>query len=833
LRWTISNSPCTASADDVNITFNRNPTTSAAGPDQTGASTCGLTSVTLAANTPTVGTGAWSIISGAGGTVTTPSSPTSTFSGTAGTAYTLRWTISNSPCTASADDVNITFNRNPTTSAAGPDQTGASTCGLTSVTLAANTPTVGTGAWSIISGAGGTVTTPSSPTSTFSGTAGTAYTLRWTISNSPCTASADDVNITFNGNPTTSAAGPDQTGASTCGLTSVTLAANTPTVGTGAWSIISGAGGTVTTPSSPTSTFSGTAGTAYTLRWTISNSPCTASADDVNITFNQNPTASTSGSATICANDNYTLAPGEATAANGTISWAHNGNGGFVGATNTLTPTYGSVFSDAGNVVTLTMTVTNSPCTPATASYNITVSPNASVGAVTGTTPVCIGATPTYSAASIVLGGGTGAWSSSDNSVATVNTTTGVVTAVSAGTANIIYTITGGCNGTPSSQQTITVDAPTTADAGTDIFDCSDDKIVTLAGNTPTSGVGTWSLVTGPGTPTYSNVNSPSSTALVTLTGIYTYKWTLDNGACTDSDNDVVVYYNNPLPITTTNGASGSCVVADNAWHHIFDANGNVILSINSNGQNLGSVSATVNIGSANSVANNQTLGCLNQTSSTAFMGRDFDIVPTTPPSGNVDVRFYFTAAELADLQAEALANNIGGDPCDDDDDIATIANVDVTKYATGGGPGGTGTFIAQSSNGTGFTANYIQIGTSSFSSFYLHGSGSNAPLPVELISFTATAINNEYIRLDWATALEINNDGFELQRSTDAQTWSNIAWINGNDNSTITNYYNHSDMQVAQNTAYYYRLRQVDNDGQFEFSKHRFCFFKWKQRHF
>ena len=91
--------------------------------------------------------------------------------------------------------------------------------------------------------------------------------------------------------PTTSNAGPDQTGSSTCGLTTVTLAANTPTIGTGAWSVVSGSGGTFSTASSPVSTFSGTIGTTYTLRWTISNSPCTASTDDVVITFNQNPVA--------------------------------------------------------------------------------------------------------------------------------------------------------------------------------------------------------------------------------------------------------------------------------------------------------------------------------------------------------------------------------------------------------------------------------------------------------------------------------------------------------------------------------------------------------------
>jgi hypothetical protein len=364
-RWTISNNPCTASFDEVTISRSATPTVANAGADQTGAATCGLTSVTLAGNAPAAGTGTWSIVSGAGGTITTPSSPTSNFSGTAGTTYVLRWTISNAPCAVSQDDVTITFNRNPTTSNAGadqsvcattatlagnaaaigtgtwtlvsgagtittptsptsgvtalgvganvfrwtisnnpctasfdevtitrsatptvanagPDQTGLATCGLTTVTLAANTPATGTGAWSIISGAGGTITTPSSPTSTFSGVAGTTYTLRWIISNAPCAVSQDDVIITFNRIPTASNAGPDQTGAATCGLTSVTLAGNAPAVGTGAWSIVSGAGGTITTPSSPTSNFSGTAGTTYTLRWTISNAPCTASTDDIN-----------------------------------------------------------------------------------------------------------------------------------------------------------------------------------------------------------------------------------------------------------------------------------------------------------------------------------------------------------------------------------------------------------------------------------------------------------------------------------------------------------------------------------------------------------------------
>ena len=82
----------------------------------------------------------------------------------------------------------------PTTANAGIDINPA--CGLTTATLAGNTATVGTGAWSLVSGTA-TIITPSSPTSGITGLVvpGIA-TLRWTIANAPCTASFDDLVIT-------------------------------------------------------------------------------------------------------------------------------------------------------------------------------------------------------------------------------------------------------------------------------------------------------------------------------------------------------------------------------------------------------------------------------------------------------------------------------------------------------------------------------------------------------------------------------------------------------------------------------------------------------------
>lgn len=116
------------------------------------------------------------------------------------------------------------------------------------------------------------------------------------------------------------------------------------------------------------------------------------------------------------------------------------------------------------------------------------------------------------------------------------------------------------------------------------------------------------------------------------------------------------------------------------------------------------------------------------------------------------------------------------------------------------------------------YTGNGVPGGVySNFSHFALFKSKSNNALPVELIYLQANAIDNEYIKVSWATALEINNAGFEVLRSTDGINFTNIGWVAGNNNSTTTHTYFYDDVNVQPNVVYYYRLRQVDNDGQSE----------------
>jgi hypothetical protein len=153
-----------------------------AGDDQSVVGTL----TTLAANVPESGIGSWTITSGDGGTLTDPLSPTTTFTGAIGTTYLLKWSITG--CPSSEDEVSVTFICNPNAAAnAGPDQVVVGT----SATLAAN----GTGTWSIVSGAEGTIANATSATSGFTGKTGTTYVLRWTVA---CPATQDDVQISFN-----------------------------------------------------------------------------------------------------------------------------------------------------------------------------------------------------------------------------------------------------------------------------------------------------------------------------------------------------------------------------------------------------------------------------------------------------------------------------------------------------------------------------------------------------------------------------------------------------------------------------------------------------------
>ncbi|MCH7772766.1 MAG: T9SS type A sorting domain-containing protein, partial [Bacteroidetes bacterium] len=90
--------------------------------------------------------------------------------------------------------------------------------------------------------------------------------------------------------------------------------------------------------------------------------------------------------------------------------------------------------------------------------------------------------------------------------------------------------------------------------------------------------------------------------------------------------------------------------------------------------------------------------------------------------------------------------------------------------------------------------------------------------LPVELAFFTGKLIDNE-VELRWRTETEVNNYGFSVERTTDNLLWSSIGFVEGHGNSNSPKEYRFSDFNIGRSDRYYYRLKQIDNDGTFEYS--------------
>ncbi|MEE9432207.1 MAG: T9SS type A sorting domain-containing protein [Melioribacteraceae bacterium] len=106
-------------------------------------------------------------------------------------------------------------------------------------------------------------------------------------------------------------------------------------------------------------------------------------------------------------------------------------------------------------------------------------------------------------------------------------------------------------------------------------------------------------------------------------------------------------------------------------------------------------------------------------------------------------------------------------------------------------------------------------------------GYSPDAPLPVELTTFTVSTVGNN-IELSWATATEVNNYGFEIERQNQVssiknqdknQIWESISFMEGSGNSNSIKYYEYKDSPKSTG-KYSYRLKQIDIDGTFIYSQ-------------
>jgi hypothetical protein len=92
--------------------------------------------------------------------------------------------------------------------------------------------------------------------------------------------------------------------------------------------------------------------------------------------------------------------------------------------------------------------------------------------------------------------------------------------------------------------------------------------------------------------------------------------------------------------------------------------------------------------------------------------------------------------------------------------------------------------------------------------------------LPVELIDFYASSANESSTRLHWSTASETNNAYFEVEKSDDAVNFHTIGKVRSSGNSDRKTDYTLDDLSANHSSTSYYRLKQVDYDGEFEYSK-------------
>ena len=538
LEWKISDGGC-ESTDELIISILANPNLAPnAGPDQ--LSLCGSISANLAGNSQGSYTGKWTVMSGGQGSFLNDSDPNTTFTGTAGNSYTLQWTISNSWCSLN-DDVEISFPQNPTTALAGSDQP---TCN-TSIVLDANNAWVGVGTWSVFSGPNtnsNQFNNENYSKATFTPTSVGVYVLRWTISNSPCTASSDDVSITFNPRPTIANAGPDQL--NVCVTTStgnVVLAANTPNNGTGVWSVYNGvSGGSFTLNSDPTTTFTGAVGPTYVLQWTISNGLCTASSDLVSVSFKNNVIANAGADQVVCTSGStglYGNSPGNSTGA-----WSLVSGSGTITNPNSQNATL-SNFGTGPNVFKWEITNPNCGTNSDLVTINGFAPPSGPSNSAGPDQAICINSV-TLTALQPTTG--TGAWSkiSGSGTILSPNTLSTSVTGLSRGENKFKWRVNNGPCNALTDEVIITVDEP--ANAGPDQTNLCNVTSTTLAANTPVSGIGTWSIVSSTGgVGSFLDTHRPDATFSSDITGVtYTLRWTTPSLTCTNTD-DVVITFNN------------------------------------------------------------------------------------------------------------------------------------------------------------------------------------------------------------------------------------------------------------------------------------------------
>jgi hypothetical protein len=343
-------------------------------------------------------------------------------------------------------------------------------------------------------------------------------------------------------------------------------------------------------------------------------------------------------------------------------------------------------------------------------------------------------------------------------------------------------------------------------------------------------------------------------TPVVAPTTTTTYKLVSKYEMCADSST-VTITLPFKTDVISANNESATCQVSgNNPIHFYHTGTGHYIGSINPKGRN-GTLTMTSYIATFSGTAGNGdgTMYACNKPSNenyrTAYMERSFVIKQNIAlnSSGNVEVYFPFTDTEFSNLKSKSTSLTT----VNTYDNVSTLSDISATKFDASAGNSsfenntpldncgkGTSVVVAQTASGnlagsTPFTLpqtipatnnyHYAMFQVANFSEFNLHGKnllngGAASPLPIELLSFTATP-NNRQVDLAWQTATETNNNYFEVEKTINGTDWEFVCKQNGAGNSTTMLSYTDVDKNPYMGTSYY-RLKQVDFDGQYTYSQ-------------
>ena len=231
-----------------------------------------------------------------------------------------------------------------------------------------------------------------------------------------------------------------------------------------------------------------------------------------------------------------------------------------------------------------------------------------------------------------------------------------------------------------------------------------------------------------------------------------------------------------------------------------------VLARFNDNGQNLGTVELEVYI-------NN---GAIRQgPTGRYYLDRNWHLTTSLPFTGASTIRLFHTGAEFAAL--------VAADPL-----VLVEADVGVAHYAGPledcdlmNDPEGsvwTPTYPAAPAAEPRISANGGTFGHTAIISddgeLYITDMG--APLPVELVDFTAERTSVQEVILRWTTVTEHDNAGFELWRMMEGEdAFEEVGWSVGAGTVQQVMNYTHRDQNVSHGTSYY-KLKQVDMDGSY-----------------